>query len=70
MCPSRMYAIKVLIQVAEDYHRRFSLAQEGINGASGLSLDPKKVMEHVRSLRDRFVRGVMGDMESGLILIL
>ncbi len=33
---------KVLIQVADDYHRRLSLAEEGINGASTLSLDDKK----------------------------
>ena len=54
---------KVLIQVADDYHRRLSLAEEGINGASTLSLDGKKVMQHVRKLRDRFVRGVMGGMD-------
>ena len=54
---------KVLIQVANDYHRRHSLAEEGIHGASELSLDGKEVMQHVRKLRDRFVRGVMGGME-------
>ena len=51
---------KVLIQVAEDYHRRLSLEEEGINGASHLSIDGHKVMEHVRKLRDRFVRGYGG----------
>lgn len=55
---------KVLIQVANDYHRRKSFHQSGIEGGESLSLDSKKVMTHVRSLRDRFVRGVLSDMES------
>ncbi|MCB0378514.1 MAG: dihydrolipoyl dehydrogenase [Bdellovibrionales bacterium] len=55
---------KVLIQVANDFHRRKVYAQEGILGSENLSLDPVKVMEHVRSLRDRFVRGVMKGMEN------
>lgn len=53
---------KVLIQVANDFHRRKSFEQEGILGAGNLSIDPKKVMEHVRGLRDRFVRGVTNGM--------
>lgn len=55
---------KVLIQVASDFHRRHKLAQEGISGGEALGIDRKKVMQHVRSLRDRFVRGVIGDMDS------
>ena len=55
---------KVLIQVAADYHRRHKLATEGIQGADALSVDRSAVMEHVRSLRDRFVRSVLQDMES------
>jgi dihydrolipoamide dehydrogenase len=55
---------KVLIQVANDFHRRLSLAEEGINGGENLSLENDKVMAHVRKLRDRFVRGVMSSFES------
>lgn len=55
---------KVLIQVAEDYHRRHSLDQEGIRGGESLSVDSKEVMSHVRRLRDRFVRAVIADMDS------
>ena len=55
---------KVLIQVAEDYHRKQVYAQEGILGADHLSVHIPQVLKHVRSLRDRFVRAVMGGMES------
>ncbi len=51
---------KVLIQVANDFHRREILEGEGIRGGHKLSVDPKAVMAHVRSLRDRFVGGVIG----------
>lgn len=54
---------KVLIQVALDYDRHRKFAEEGIL-CEGMSIDSKKVMAHVRKLRDRFVRGVMGGMES------
>lgn len=54
---------KVLIQVASDYSRRFKLGKEGIQGGENLKVNGEKVMEHVRSLRDRFVRGVIGDMD-------
>lgn len=55
---------KVLIQVANDFYRREKFTEMGISGSDKLNLDTKKVMEHVRSLRDRFVRGVRGGMES------
>ena len=55
---------KVLIQVAEDFHRRRHYDAIGITGAEDLSIDTTRVMSHVRSLRDRFVRGVRSDMES------
>ena len=55
---------KVLLQVAEDYHRRFSLEEQGIQGSEGLSIDDVKVMKHVRKLRDRFVRAVIEDIDS------
>jgi dihydrolipoamide dehydrogenase len=55
---------KVLIQVANDFDRRKVFEHEGIGGAEMLEIDQAKVMSHVRSLRDRFVRGVMGSFES------
>ncbi len=50
---------KVLIQIAEDFHRRHVYADEGISGGGGLTLDVPRALEHVRSLRDRFVSGMM-----------
>lgn len=55
---------KVLIQVAEDFHRREKFLEQGIHGAEGISLNSSEVMRHVRKLRDRFVRGVTEGMES------
>lgn len=55
---------KVLIQVANDFHRRHALSEEGIAGGDALSLDTKQALAHVRKLRDRFVRAVRKDMES------
>ncbi len=46
---------KVVIQIAEDMHRRGIFNREGIKGSDGLSLDIPKAMEHVRELRDTFV---------------
>lgn len=51
---------KVMIQVAEDFHRREYLATEGIMGAEHLRLDIPAAMAHVRKMRDRFVASVMG----------
>ena len=53
---------KVLIQVAEDFNRRSKLAEEGIHGGSDLTINTKEVMQHVRKLRDRFVRAVDSGM--------
>ena len=53
---------KVLIQAANDFHRRHALEQQGISGAEQISVDKDKVMQHVRSLRDRFVRGVKSSL--------
>lgn len=53
---------KVLIQVAQDFDRRHKLKEQGINGAQNLTIDHVQVMNHVRTLRDRFVRAVTGDM--------
>lgn len=46
---------KVLIQVAEDFHRRKIFEREGIDGAEALSVDAEAAMEHVQDLRDVFV---------------
>jgi len=54
---------KVLIQAANDYHRRHKFESMGISGADKLEVSTEAVMEHVRSLRDRFVRGVKVGME-------
>ena len=53
---------KVIIQVANDFHRRAKFEQMGISGADQLKVDGAAVMKHVRSLRDRFVRGVKSGM--------
>ena len=52
---------KVLIQVAEDFYRKNKYNEQGIHFKE-ITLDTKEVMAHVRKLRDRFVRGVMGGM--------
>jgi dihydrolipoamide dehydrogenase len=55
---------KVLIQVAHDVHRRHAFEQQGIHGADGVRADGARVMQHVRSLRDRFVRAVLSDFDA------
>ncbi len=51
---------KVLIQVAEDFHRKSLFEREGIDGAEGLSVDIPAAMEHVQDLRDVFVDRTLG----------
>jgi len=51
---------KVLIQVAEDFHRKSIFEREGIDGAEELSLDVPASMEHVQDLRDMFVDRTLG----------
>jgi dihydrolipoamide dehydrogenase len=53
---------KVLIQVANDYHRRQVFREEGIDGSEALSLDRVKAMNHVRKLRDRFTSGIINNV--------
>ncbi len=55
---------KVLIQAANDYHRRHVFLKTGIHGGESLSLSIPEVLKHVRSLRDRFVGGVLQTMEA------
>ncbi|MDH5517398.1 MAG: dihydrolipoyl dehydrogenase [Gammaproteobacteria bacterium] len=54
---------KVLIQIAEDFHRRNLFEREGINNGDQLSIDDAEAMEHVQDLRDTFVDMVFGSME-------
>lgn len=49
---------KVLIQAANDFHRRHSLEEMGIHGGESLKVDIQESFKHVRKLRDRFVRAV------------
>lgn len=58
---------KVLIQVAEDFHRKSIFDREGIDGGEALSVDVPASMEHVQDLRDVFVDktlGVTDDMDA------
>lgn len=52
---------KAMIQVAEDYHQRMRLGKYGAEGYREPALDGRKVMEHVRDLRDTFVDRVLGN---------
>ena len=52
---------KVLIQAAEDFHRRKALERVGIEGGDELTVDQPEVMEFVRELRDTFVERVIGN---------
>jgi dihydrolipoamide dehydrogenase len=51
---------KVLIQVAEDFHRKSIFDREGIDGGEELSVDVPASMEHVQDLRDVFVDKTLG----------
>ena len=53
---------KVFIQAANDYFRKHKLQEQGILNGEALTVDTKQVLKHVRSLRDRFVRGVKSSM--------
>lgn len=55
---------KVLIEVANTYHRRSQFDEFGIKGAGKLNVDRKAVMRHVRKLRDQFTGGVKQGMEA------
>ncbi|MCW9004437.1 MAG: dihydrolipoyl dehydrogenase [Gammaproteobacteria bacterium] len=46
---------KVLIQIAEDFHRKSIFDREGIEGKEHLSINIADAMEHVQDLRDTFV---------------
>ncbi len=50
---------KVLIHIANDFHRRRTFAGMGISGAKHLRCDIPAVLRHVRTLRDRFTTGMI-----------
>jgi dihydrolipoamide dehydrogenase len=50
---------KVLIQIADDFHRRSIFAGEGISSGEQFRVDTKAALGHVRALRDRFVGGML-----------
>jgi len=54
---------KVFIEVANSFYKRLYLNKMGIKGGTDLTVDYREVMQHVRSLRDRFVSSVMQNME-------
>ncbi len=54
---------KVLIEAANIYHQRKKFPAIGVEAADHLKIDYRVLMQHVRTLRDRFVRGVLGDLE-------
>lgn len=50
---------KALIEAADAFHRLRLTEEMGLDGASGVSVDGRAVMERVRRLRDGFVRGTL-----------
>lgn len=50
---------KVLIQVAEDFHRRGVFKRCGIENFSGMSVNIPDIMEYVQDIRDTFVDRVL-----------
>jgi len=51
---------KVLVEIADAFHRRHALAKMGIRGGRSLEVDQAAAMKRVRELRDRYVAGVRG----------
>ncbi|WP_260291056.1 dihydrolipoyl dehydrogenase [Sedimenticola hydrogenitrophicus] len=52
---------KVLIQIAEDFHRCGILGRYGVEGHKALTLDGEEAMGHVQDLRDTFVDRVVSN---------
>ena len=55
---------KTLLQVADYFYERTYFEKMGITGADQLKIDIKKVMRHVRQLRDYFTAGTVKYLES------
>ena len=53
---------KILIQIADDYHRRWVFDEEGIERADRLFLDLGRSMGYLRKLRNGFTGGVIDDV--------
>jgi dihydrolipoamide dehydrogenase len=53
---------KILIQIADDFHHRHLLTEEGINGGMDLTVESSKALAHVKALRDGFVDGIIKDV--------
>lgn len=51
---------KVMIQIADDFHRRKIFKREGIEGDEGLEVNIAEAMEHIQDLRDVFVDKTLG----------
>ena len=51
---------KVMIQIAEDFHRRHIFNRSGIEGSDNLTIDVNESIEQVRDIRDIFVDRVLG----------
>ncbi len=54
---------KVLIQAANDYHRRHQLKKQGIHGGDAVRIQTDETLQHVRSMRDYFVSFVLDTIE-------
>ena len=54
---------KVLIAVADDFHKCGYFDDYGISGAGSLTPDPARIMARVRRLRDSYAGGVIEEME-------
>ena len=50
---------KALIEIANSYARAGLLGTLGIRGSENLSVDPRALLAHVRTLRDQYVQGVL-----------
>jgi dihydrolipoamide dehydrogenase len=50
---------KVMIQVADDFHRRSVLDLGGIQGGDLLTMEVAEALAHVRELRDGFYGGIV-----------
>lgn len=54
---------KALIDAANTYHARKNFHEFGIEGSEELSVNIPRVLQHVRNLRDGFVKGVLDSMK-------
>lgn len=55
---------KLLIQAADDFHRRLVLDELGLRGGDKLVADIPAVLKRVRRLRDEFVAGVLKSVKA------